>query len=58
MVKLILRYVIAVIMIPVGVVLGVGGLIQNHLRRRDLQARQEQMRRQLAAAQAANESRS
>ena len=43
MIKLILRYVIAAVMIPVGVALGVAGLIQNRLRRKRYLRKQQQI---------------
>jgi hypothetical protein len=48
-IKLILRYLIAVIMIPIGVALGVLGTISNQLRRKQYLEKQEKMNRELAA---------
>lgn len=44
----IIRVLLAVLMIPVGVALGLGGLIQNRCRRKQYLDRQEQIRRQAA----------
>ncbi|MBZ0270917.1 hypothetical protein K8I61_02685 [bacterium] len=48
MVKLILRYLIAIVMIPVGVLLGIGGVIQNRVRRADYEKRRQALATHLA----------
>ncbi|MCB1153531.1 MAG: hypothetical protein H6684_11640 [Deltaproteobacteria bacterium] len=51
MLKLVLRYLIAIVMIPVGVVCGVGGIIQNHGRREYYKNRRDAMTQALATGE-------
>jgi len=57
MIKLVLRYVIALVMIPVGIVLGFCGAVQNHLRRHRYQAKHAELQQQLADQPAENRER-
>jgi len=47
-IKLILRYLIAAVMIPVGVALGLAGWIQNRLRRKRYLKMQQQIAEKLS----------
>lgn len=46
--KLIGRYIIAVLMIPIGVLLGIGGAVQNFLRRERYRRRALEIAAQVA----------
>ena len=48
MLKLVGRYVVAALMIPIGVVLGVCGVVQNYLRRKRYERRAREIAAQVA----------